>query len=80
MIYILAAIVFLFSWVFIAAILLAFFNKSRPIDKLKYFDEDYAIKEKYKDNKKSKMSILKFLSSIIPSSKLNKNQVKKLEL
>jgi tight adherence protein B len=80
LIYIVLILIFLFFWALTAAILLAFFNKSKPIDKLKYFDEDYVLKEKYEGNKKSKVSFLKLLSTFIPSSKLNRNRTKKLEL
>ena len=44
MIYATVILVFLIAWAFISAVLIIFFKKEKPIDKLKYFDEDYAIK------------------------------------
>lgn len=79
-IYIVILIIFLFIWALVAAILLTLFNKDNPIDKLKYYDEDFVIKEKYGEDKKNKISPLKLISSLIPNSKLNKNKSKKIEI
>jgi tight adherence protein B len=80
LIYVAVIIMFLLVWVAIFTILLTFLNKSKPIDKLKYFDEEHESNVKDASNKKYNKAPLKLLSSIIPSSKLNKNQTKKLEL
>lgn len=72
-------LIFFFVWSLISALLLAIFNKEKPIDKLKYYDEDYAIKEKI-ENKKNKISLLKILSNLIPNIKFSEKHDKKLEI
>lgn len=72
MIYAAVIMVFLLAWVFISAILIILFNKEKTIDKLKYFDEDYVLKEKYKDEKKNRISILKAIATLVPHFKSNK--------
>lgn len=79
MLYGIVFLIFLFVWTLAGAILLPFFNKSKPVDKLKIFDEEYLAKEKYENNIKNKIGPLKLLSSLIPSSKLNKSNTKKIE-
>lgn len=76
MIYAAVILVFLLTWALSSAIMITLFNKEKPIDKLKYFDEEYAFDERQKENKKNKTSIIKFLSSLVPKFKSNK----KLEL
>ena len=80
MIYAAVILIFLLAWTFISAILIILFNKDKTINKLKYFDEDYSLKEKYLDNKKNKISILKPLSNLVPKFRLNKKKEKKLEI
>lgn len=80
MIYAMVILSFLLAWALISGVLFIFFNKEKPIDKLKYFDEDYILTEKYKSNKKNRISILKILSALVPKSKLNKKKEKKLEI
>lgn len=80
MIYIVAISVFLFIITFLSAIFFTLFYKEKAIDKLKYFDEDYEIKEKILKHKKSKNSILKEISNLIPNTKLNEKSVKKIEI
>lgn len=80
MIYAIVLLIFLFAWTIISAILIIIFNKDKPIDKLKYFDEDYVLKEKYKEDKKNRISIFKLLSTLVPKSGLNKKKDKKLEI
>ncbi|KOA19230.1 bacterial type II secretion system protein F domain protein [Clostridium homopropionicum DSM 5847] len=80
MVYLLAILIFLLTWCLISAILLFVFNKEKPIDKLKYFDEDYAFSEHYKNSNKSKVSVFKILSTLVPTSRLNKKKNKKLEI
>jgi len=80
MIYLLAIIIFLLTWCLISAVLFFIFNKEKPIDKLKYFDEDYALSEHYKTGNKSKVSVFKTLSTLVPTSRLNKKKNKKLEI
>jgi len=80
MIYALAVVIFLLIWSLTNAVLFFIFNKEKPIDKLKYFDEDYALSEHYKSSNKSKVSIFKTLAALVPTSRLNKRKNKKLEL
>jgi tight adherence protein B len=72
MIYAVSIVIFLAVWAFVSAVLIILFNKDKTIDKLKYFDEDYALKEKYSDIKKNKAGILKTISHLVPDFKLNK--------
>ena len=80
MIYTTVILTFLMAWAFISAVLIIFFNKDKPIDKLKYFDEDYAASEKYKNDKKNRINILKPLSNLIPKYRLNEKKHKKREI
>jgi len=80
MIYVAVILIFLLVWTIISVILIGLFNKEKSIDKLKYFDEDYAIKEKYENNKKDRISIVKTLSNLVPKSRLNEKKNKKLEI
>lgn len=72
MIYVSAIFIFFLIWISISIVLIMLFNKDKPIDKLKYFDDDYTLNEKYKNIKKSNTNILKALSSLVPKSRLNK--------
>ncbi|MHC1682232.1 MAG: type II secretion system F family protein [Clostridiaceae bacterium] len=80
MIYLIILLVFLVLWVLISSILIKIFNKNNPLDKLKYFDENYVAREDIETNSKKKGSILKSLSKLVPNLKLNKKQNKKLEI
>jgi tight adherence protein B len=80
MIYIIALLVFLFVWSLVSAMLLAIFYNEKHIYKLKYYDEDYTIKEKIASKKKSKISLLKILSNLIPNVKFSEKHTKKLEM
>lgn len=80
MIYATVILIFLLAWSFISAVLIILFNKDKPIEKLKYFDDDYVIKEKYKDNKRNRISILKPLSILVSGFRLNKKKDKNLEI
>jgi tight adherence protein B len=80
MIYAAVILIFLLAWTFISAVLIILFNKDKPIDKLKYFDEDFAFREQDKTDIKNKRNILKTLSTLVPVSRLNKNKGKKLEI
>ena len=80
MIYIAALLIFLFVWALLITLLLAFTHKPKPIEKLKYFDEDPEVKKRYESNIDNKVGPLKYLSSLIPMSKLNNNGSKRLEL
>lgn len=73
-------LIFLGIWASVCATLMFLFNKEKTIDKLKYYDEDYAMKEKIKDGKKGSINILKVISNIIPKSKLNKKKAKSIEI
>ncbi|MCB2294209.1 type II secretion system F family protein [Clostridium algoriphilum] len=76
MIYIIMLLIFFFVWSLISAILLTIFYKEKIIDKLKYYDKDYVVKEKIENNK---TSLLKILSNLIPNIKFSKKHDKKLE-
>ena len=76
MIYIIMLLIFFFVWSLICAILLTIFHKEKPIDKLKYFEENYEIKEKIESKKRNKMSLLKILSNLIPNIKSNEKHKK----
>jgi tight adherence protein B len=80
MIYIVVIVVFLFIWTLASAIFFTLFYKEKSIEKLKYFDEDYEIKEKIESHKKSKNNILKEISNFIPNTKLSEKSGKKLEI
>ncbi|MDP4178993.1 MAG: type II secretion system F family protein [Bacillota bacterium] len=80
MIYIISILVFLFIGIFTAAILFTLFYREKPIEKLKYFDEDYVIKEKIQAVKKSKTSPLKVLSELLPNFRYNKKHDMKIEM
>lgn len=80
MIYLSVILIFLLTWCLISAVLLFIFNKEKPIDKLKYFDEEYSLSEHYKASNKSKVSVFKALSTLVPTSRLNKKKNKKLEI
>lgn len=80
MIYSVAILTFLFVWSLGSVLLFSIFNKEKPIDKLKYFEEDYVIKEKYESSKRKKVNILKLLAGLMPSFKLSEKRYKKLEL
>lgn len=79
MIYTVAVLIFMFIWTLISAAFFIFLYKEKPIEKLKYYDEDYVIKEKLKGNKKNKISLLKLLSNLIPNIKFNRKRNEKLE-
>jgi len=80
MLYAAAFSVFIFAWIFTSAVLIALFNKPKPIDKLKYYDENYIVSEKYKDSKSSRKSILKSLAFLVPKYKFNEKRTKRLEM
>ena len=80
MIYIIIMLIFLFVWTLTSGILLTIKYKQKPIDKLKYYDEDFAIKEKFENNKKTNISFLKILSNLIPNLNFRDKHRKKLEL
>ncbi len=80
MVYIISLVIFLSLWSLVSAILITIFHKEKPIDKLKYYDEDYEIKGKAENEKNNKGSLLKKLSKAIPSSKITEKYSNKLEL
>lgn len=80
MIYIVVIFVFLFMLTLASAIFFTVFYKEKPIEKLKYFDEDYEIKEKLLNHKKNKNNILKEISNLIPNTKFGERSGKKLEI
>lgn len=79
MIYAAAIVSFLLFWALASAVLLTFFNKPKPIDKLKFFDEDNSIKEKLETQKKQKAGVLKSLSGLASHLRFNKKRGAKLE-
>lgn len=80
MIYAVAILAFLLFWALTSAFFLIFLNKSKPIDKLKYLDEDHNLKENHENQKKNNVSILKSLSALVPHTRLNKKIGIKLEI
>jgi len=80
MIYIIMLLIFFLAWSLISAMLLTIFHKKKPIDKLKYFEDNYELKVKIESVKKSKMSLLKIFSKLIPNFKINEKHNKHLEM
>lgn len=66
-------------WLFFITVLQLAFNKDKPINKLKYFDENYKQKESLFNHKNNKLTIIKHLSNLIPSSICNSKKGGKLE-
>lgn len=60
---------FFTSFLFMSSILLMIFNKNKPVNKLKYFDEGY-IDYRYEE-KKERKSIIKSLSKLVPNFKFD---------
>lgn len=77
MIYIFSICIFLFIWLVLSICMLKIFCKEKPIDKLKYFDDDYEDNGKTQEQKKEKLSLLKTLSGLIP--KLKGKSARKME-
>ncbi|MBC8061266.1 MAG: type II secretion system F family protein [Clostridiaceae bacterium] len=80
MLYLAVALIFLCIWVFVGSLLFSFFCKEKAIDKLKYFEADYELKEKFEGHKKNKVSLLKNISKALPFVKLSLKGSKKLEI
>jgi len=80
MIYIVVFLTFLLVWTLSSAVLIIFFHKDKPIHKLKYFDEEIDLNDKYKDDKKDRISLLKALSTLVPELRFHKKKDKKLEI
>lgn len=80
MIYIIMLLVFSFVWTLISG-LLNIFYKEKAIDKLKYYDSDYVVKEKIENKKKKdKTNILKILSNLIPNMKFSEKHDERLKI
>jgi len=58
--------------------LLAMFYKEKAIDKLKFYDANYAIKDKNENTESTKIKFLKTLANLIPNIKFNEKQDRKL--
>jgi len=80
MIYIIILLVFFSAWSLISAMMLSLFYRENSIDKLKYYDKDFLVKEKIDNNKIKKISFLKILSNLIPNVKFSEKHDKKLEI
>ncbi|MDS0525883.1 type II secretion system F family protein [Clostridium sp. SHJSY1] len=80
MIYATVIFTFLLTWMVSSSLLIFLFSREKAIDKLKYFDDDYAIKEKYKNDKRNSTSIIKNLSSLVPKFRLSEKKNKNLEI
>jgi tight adherence protein B len=80
MIYAASVFIFLFIWTGISALFILIFYRQRPIDKLKYFDEEYIAKERIDSGRRNKMNLLKFLAALIPDGRLNEKRKVKVEL
>lgn len=79
MLYIITILTFLTLWALISSVFFMIFYKEKPIEKLKYFDEDYVVREQLESNKKEKVRLLKTISDLIPKLKSNRKGYKKLE-
>jgi len=79
MLYIITILTFLTLWALISSAFFMIFYKEKPIEKLKYFDEDYVVREQLESNKKEKIRLLKTISDLIPKLKSNRKRYKKLE-
>jgi tight adherence protein B len=79
MLYIITILTFLTLWALISSAFFMIFYKEKPIEKLKYFDEDYVVREQLESNKKEKIRLLKTISDLIPKLKSNRKGYKKLE-
>jgi tight adherence protein B len=79
MIYVTVLITFFFLWTLIITVFLKLLHKDKPMDKLRYFDDEYVLREKYESHKKSKISPLKVISNLIPHSSLSKKQTLRVE-
>jgi tight adherence protein B len=80
MIYIIVILTFLFVWALASAVFISLFYKNKPVEKLKYYDEDYRVQEIVKSEKKNRVSVLKALSNLVPDTKLNGKRARKLEV
>ncbi len=77
MLYITAILSFLCIWLFIGALFSIVFNKDKPIEKIKHFNRDDNILEKYENNKKSP-GLLKLLSNLVPNVVVNLKWTKRI--
>jgi tight adherence protein B len=80
MIYIIVILTFLFVWALASAVFFTLFYKNKPVEKLKYYDEDYRVQEIVKSEKKNRVSVLKTLSNLVPDTRLNEKRARKLEV
>lgn len=80
MLYAVMILVFISTWALISVIMLSLFYKEKPIDKLKYLDEDYITKEKIEEQNKNTVSLLKLLANLVPNKTINEKRSNKLEL
>lgn len=79
MVYLVIIMVFISVWCLFSALLYVLCKKDKPINKLKYLDEEFKLKEKYESKNKKNFSIIKLLSKMIPTLSSKRNKVKKLE-
>lgn len=79
MIYIVSISIFLFVFFVLSIVMLKIFNNERPIDKLKYFDDNYEVDDK-QEQKKEKLSLIRTLSGFVPKLKGNKAKRTESEL
>ena len=80
MIYIVSFFIFLFAFFVLSMLMLKIFYKEKPIDKLKYFDDNYETNNKQEEQKKEKLGLIKTLSGLIPKLKGNKAKITESEL
>jgi Flp pilus assembly protein TadB len=66
-------------WALLSAIFMLIFSREKPIEKLKYYDENYTFIENFENQKKSKINLLKLTSSLIPNLKLKNKKTIRLE-
>lgn len=79
MLYIVIGVTFLFVFSLVNLMLFTLFYKDKAIEKLRYFDDDYILKEKLEKSKKETFRPIKFMSQIVPKINFNKKRINRLE-
>ena len=79
MLYLALIMSFFFILAFFSFVLFSLFYKEKPIERLKFFDQDYVQKQKVEELKGKKTSPLKLISKLVPSVFSNNKRAKKIE-
>lgn len=80
MLYVLGIVIFLLIWIVLSSILILLFNKEKSIDKLKYVEDEFILKENIEQEKKKRNNIIKILAALIPEKAIGVKRGKRLEL